>query len=249
METDANDGRPVMFTTEREARIAQVVIDLVHRPADFDPLELLHDLTARAVELLPVRGASITVLDDGRVSYITASDEVCRELTENQVDLYEGPCIDSARTRKPLEPAALDERWPRFAPYAHEAGISAMAAVSLRLPQTLLGALNLFMTHLPCMGGPDLQLAQTLADTTGLTLAHRHELADKNTVLAQLQTALDSRLTIEQAKGMLAGRFGIDMDEAFARLRNHARYQQRKLSDVAAQVARGDVPDAFRPAR
>ncbi|WP_030622721.1 GAF and ANTAR domain-containing protein [Streptomyces sclerotialus] len=241
-----------MFNTEREAHIAQAVFDLAHRPADFDPLELLHDLTAQAVELLPVRGASITILDNDRVNYITASDEVCRELTENQVNLDEGPCLDSARTRKPLEPAELvelAERWPHFAPYAHEADITAIAAVSLRLPQMLLGALNLFMSRPPYMGTPDMQLAQTLADTVGGTLAHRHELADKDTVLAQLQTALDGRVIVEQAKGLLVGRFGIDMDEAFIQLRNYARSQRRKLSDLAAQIARGNVPDEFYPAR
>ncbi|WP_189216739.1 MULTISPECIES: GAF and ANTAR domain-containing protein [Streptomyces] len=234
-----------MHNTERDARIARAVYDLAHRPADFDPLELLHDLTSQAVELLPVRSASITVLDNDRISYITASDEMTRELTEDQVELNEGPCLDSARTRKALVPTELDERWPNFAPRAHAAGITAIAAVSLRLPQMLLGALNLLMTQPPYMGTSDMELAQTLADTTGSTLAHRHELADKNILLAQLRTALDSRVTIEQAKGMLAGRFDIDMDEAFTRLRHHARSQRRKLSDLAAQIARGNVPSEF----
>ncbi|MER6693865.1 GAF and ANTAR domain-containing protein [Streptomyces minutiscleroticus] len=238
-----------MFNTEREAHIAQAVLDLAHRPADFDPLELLHDVTAQAVALLPVRGASITVLDQDAVSYVTASDEVCRQLTEDQIDLDEGPCLDSARTRQPLEPTVLTERWPRFAYRAQAEGVTAVAAVSLRLPQMLLGALNLFLTRPPYLGGPDMQLAQTLADTTGTTLAHRHELADKDTVLTQLQTALDSRLVIEQAKGVLAGRLGIDMDEALARLRATARSRRQKLTDLAARIACGNVPGDLHPTR
>ncbi|MGW7554821.1 GAF and ANTAR domain-containing protein [Streptomyces rimosus] len=246
-----------MTTTDREVRIAHGVLDLAHRRTGFDPLELLHDLTAEAVALLPVRSAGITVLEpDGTgVVYVTASDELCLALEEDQIELNEGPCLDSARSRRPLPVLSLSEppasiRWPRFAPRARRAGITAVAAVNLHLPQLSLGALNLLMAGPPFPGTHDLRLAQTLADAAGAALAFRQQLADKDQVLDQLQAALDSRLVIEQAKGVLSARLGVDMDEAFQRLRTHARSRQQKLTDLAARITRGDVPtDLLEPAR
>ncbi|WP_030670252.1 GAF and ANTAR domain-containing protein [Streptomyces rimosus] len=246
-----------MTTTNRELLIAQGVLDLADRPAGFDPLELLHDLTAQAVALLPVRSAGITVLepDGNTVVYVTASDELCLALEEDQSELNEGPCLDSARAHRALPVLSLSEppgsiRWPRFAPRARRAGITAVAAVNLHLPQLSLGALNLLMAEQPYLGGQDLRLAQTLADAAGTALAFRQQLADKDQVLEQLQTALDSRLVIEQAKGVLSARLSVDMDDAFQRLRAYARSRQQKLTDLSARVTRGDVPaDLLTPVR
>ncbi|MFI0259528.1 ANTAR domain-containing protein [Streptomyces sp. NPDC017056] len=238
-----------MSTTDREIRIAHAVLELTHRRADFDPLELLHDLTAQAVALLPVRCAGITVLDrEGNDAvYVTASDDLCLALEEDQGELNEGPCLDSARTQRPLPVLSLTGppgslRWPRFAPRARRAGIMAVAAVPLRLPQVPLGALNLLMAEPPYPSSRDLRLAQVLADATSTALAFRQEIAEMEQVLGQLQTALDSRLVIEQAKGALSVRLNVSLDEAFQRLRAHARSHQRQLTELSAQVARGQVP-------
>ncbi|MFF3642848.1 ANTAR domain-containing protein [Streptomyces sp. NPDC002564] len=246
-----------MPTTTREIRIARAVLSLTHRPADFDPLELLHDLTAQAVALLPVRCAGITILDeDGDTAvYVTASDELCLALEEDQGELDEGPCIDSARAQRQLPLTSLTDppgatRWPRFAHRARAAGITAVAAVPLRLPHLPLGALNLLMSGPPYPGGHDLQLAQTLCDAAGAALTLRQQLADKEQVLGQLQIALDSRLIIEQAKGVLSVRLDVSMDEAFRRLRAHARSRQQKLTEVSARVVGGRLPgELLDPAR
>ncbi|MEU6844177.1 ANTAR domain-containing protein [Streptomyces sp. NPDC046716] len=238
-----------MSTTDRETRIADAVLVLAHRPMDFDPLELLHDLTGQVVALLPVRCAGVTLLDRNTREpvHVTASDEVCLALERGQSALGEGPCLDSARARRPLPVLSLTEppgslRWPRFAPYARRAGITAVAAVSLCLPQMYLGAMNLMMTRPADVSARDLRLARFLADAAAVALAHQQQLADKDTVLAQLQRALDSRLVIEQAKGVLAARLQLSMDEAFERLRAHARSRQQKLTELSARIARGDVP-------
>ncbi|MGW7414752.1 ANTAR domain-containing protein [Streptomyces sp. NPDC054863] len=238
-----------MSTTDREVRIAQAVLALTHLRADFDPLELLHDLTAQAVALLPVRCAGITVLDHHGDSslYVTASDERCLALEEDQAELNEGPCLDSARSQQDLPVTSLTgppgtTRWPRFALRAREAGITAVAAVSLRLPNGTVGALNLLMAAPPCPSSRDLQLARTLSEATSAALAHRQRLADKDQLAGQLQIALDSRLIIEQAKGVLTARLGVGMDEAFQRLRVHARSRQQKLTELSTLIVRGDVP-------
>jgi len=240
-----------MTSTEREILIAHAVFDLSLRPTGFDPLELLHDLTAQTVALLPVECAGVTVLNlGGRVVYATASDERCLTLEEDQHELNEGPCLDSARGQRPLPVTSLagppgTTRWPRFAARAQEAGISAVAAVLLRLPDIPLGALNLLMTGPPYPSGRDLRLAQTLADATSAALSSRRQFVDKDQVLARVQTALDSRMVVEQAKGVLYERLGVSMDDALQRLRVHARSRQQKLTELSAQVVRGEAPAAL----
>ncbi|WP_229853207.1 ANTAR domain-containing protein [Streptomyces violascens] len=227
---------------------AQAVVDLAARADGFDVLELLHDLTTHAVSLLGVSSAGVTILDEtGQVDYVTASDETCRRLEEDQLELDEGPCVDSTRTGNALAPVLLRadrpsrRRWPRFTPRALAAGITNVAAVPLRTPQHPLGALNLLSTgRVPTR--EDLCLAQVLADAAGVCLQHRQTLLAKDEVICELETALESRIVIEQAKGVLASRLGIDVEEAFVRLRGHARSRQQKLTELAAQITRGSVP-------
>ncbi|WP_181771614.1 GAF and ANTAR domain-containing protein [Amycolatopsis pittospori] len=244
-----------MPTTEREFVVAEAVLSLADRGNDFDPLEMLHDLTTHVVALLPVRSAGITILDEyGQVDYVTASDEVCRRLEEDQIELGEGPCVDSARTGTALTPTTLrpsdspPPRWPRFTPRALRAGITSVAAVPLRDADTVIGALNLMISAPSMPTRHDLRLAQTLADAAVVCLRQRRVLLGKDAIIDQLQTALDSRIVIEQAKGFLAAHCQITVDEAFSRLRSHSRDNQRKLSDLAAQVAQGSIPAHFGPA-
>ncbi|GAA2325995.1 GAF and ANTAR domain-containing protein [Streptomyces kunmingensis] len=239
-----------MTVTTRELDMSRAVLDLVSRPADLDVLELLYDLTAYAAAFLPVR-AGITVLDDGGdVAYLTASDELCRRFEQDQLDLDEGPCLDSARTHEPLPVALLDSeqataRWPRFAPRAVAASITAVAAIPLHTPDLMLGALNLISTGPPLPSGRDLHLVQVLADAAALALTHRRDIVGREETIRQLQTALDSRIVIEQAKGVLAARLQVTMDASFTLLRGHARATQQPLTVLATRIAHRDIPDAL----
>ncbi|MGW8376779.1 ANTAR domain-containing protein [Streptomyces sp. ODS28] len=240
------------MTSERELRVAEAVVDLGHRPPGFDPLELLHDLTAHLSALLPVRSAGVTTAaGSGEVAYLTASDEPCRRLEQDQIDLDEGPCLDSARNREPLPLTDLTDgsgaaaRWPRFVPRARAAGITAVAAVMLETPPLSLGAANLLMSGPPYVDDRDLRLARTLTRATALAFAHRQERNGRDGVAGQLQAALDARLVVEQAKGVLAALLGVGMDEAFTLLRGHARLRGQRLTDLATRIARGDIPAAL----
>ncbi|QCX82607.1 ANTAR domain protein (plasmid) [Streptomyces sp. YIM 121038] len=235
-----------MSVTRHGVLASQAVLDLAWRADGFDVLELLHDLTGHVVGQLGVYSA-LTILDEtGQVDYLTASDETCRRLEEDQIELDEGPCLDSTRTGKALAPALLHtsvahQRWPRFTPRGLRAGITSVAAVPLRTPHHPLGSLNLLSTaRVPTR--EDLRLAQALADAAGISLHHRQALLAKEEIIGQLETALESRIVIEQAKGVLASQLGIDMDEAFARPRRHARSRQQKLTVLASNVAHGDIP-------
>ncbi|MEU6113014.1 GAF and ANTAR domain-containing protein [Streptomyces sp. NPDC047117] len=238
-----------MPTTDRETLVAEAVLDLATRTYECDVLDLLHDLTAYMVSLLGVRAAGATISNEaGKVDYLTASDEMCRQLEEEQLELDEGPCVDSTRSGTVLAPVALHpagpvvQRWPRFAPRALSLGITSAAAVPLRAGEHTVGAVNLMSTAPFPLTERDLRLAQTLADAFGAWLRHRQVLRTKDEIVRQLQRALETRIVIEQAKGVLASRLGIGVDEAFVRLRCHARARQQKLSDLASRIAQGAMP-------
>ncbi|WP_353943923.1 GAF and ANTAR domain-containing protein [Streptomyces sp. HUAS MG91] len=241
-----------MSAVTNDFPVAQAVLDLSSRPDGFDVLELLHDLTAYTVRLGQVHSAGVTILDEtGRVDYLTASDEVCARLEEAQLDLDEGPCVDSARSGEVLPPLLLHpavgafEHWPLFAPRALAEGYSSVAAVPLRISENSLGSLNLLQKGSSPISATNLHAAQLLADATAVRLHHRQTLLASDEVVNQLTTALQSRIVIEQAKGMLAQRLGIDVDAAFKILRGHARSRQLRLIDVARRITRRDFPAEF----
>lgn len=245
-----------MSVLPRDVLVAQAVFDLAARPDGFDVLELMHDLTTHTVFLVGVRSAGVTVMDgEGRVDYLTASDETCRRLEEIQVELGEGPCLDSARSDEVLHPVNLrtkgpgSGRWPRFTPRARAAGYTSVASVPLRVAGAAVGAVNLLHTGPRRVSGVDLELIQVLADTAGARLHQRQAQIARSDVIAQLEAALHSRIVIEQAKGIVAARLGTDVEDAFHRLRAHARSRRQKLTDVARLVIRGDIPADLDAAR
>ncbi|GGX81201.1 transcriptional regulator [Streptomyces minutiscleroticus] len=241
-----------MPTTERETLVAEAVIDLTVHAGGRDFLDVLHDLTAHLVTLLDVRAVGMTILDEaGRLDYLTASDEMCRRLEEDQLELGEGPCVDSTRTGTVLPRVALGpgtpglRRWPRFTPRALCAGILSVAAVPLHVSDNMLVAVNLMSATSGAPTEQDLRLAQLLADATGARLQQRQVLRARDEICDQMETALDTRIVIEQAKGALAARLGVDVEEAFIRLRSHARARQQTLGDLATHVTRGAVPSGL----
>lgn len=238
-----------MPATEREARVAEAVLDLAHRASPFDVLDLLYDLTDQVLALLTVQGAGTTIVDlRGKVRRITASDEHCRKLEEIQIELGDGPCVDSARSNSPLGPIAFGDgspgakRWPRFAAHAHAAGVIAIAAVPLRLSESTIGSLSLINTRSPVATDLDLVVAQALAGAATACFLGRRGRRSNVEIVDQLREALNSRIMIEQTKGVLAERLRISMDEAFARLRGHARTRSVPLKDLAVEVLLGRGP-------
>jgi AmiR/NasT family two-component response regulator len=122
---------------------------------------------------------------------------------------------------------------------ALDAGFQAAHAVPLRLRGDVLGALNLFRSEAVALTTSDLSTAQALADVATITLVQSRATEDARIVRDQLQQALNSRVIIEQAKGVLAERLGCGVEEAFVRLRRHARSNGRRLSEVAREVSEG----------
>jgi transcriptional regulator with GAF, ATPase, and Fis domain len=214
--------------------------------AGFDMIDFLHVLTNRSVQLLDVSAAGLLLADPyGELQVVAASSEAARLLELFQLQNDQGPCLDCFRSGEPVSAADLAaeaDRWPRFAASAQQAGFAAVQALPMRLRDQVIGALNLFRAE-PGAFEPDaVGVGQALADVATISLLHERNMRHSDTLTEQLQTALNSRVIIEQAKGILAERLGIDMNHAFSLMRDHARNSNLRLADVAQSIINGTTP-------
>ncbi|MGD0245896.1 MAG: GAF and ANTAR domain-containing protein [Streptosporangiaceae bacterium] len=137
-------------------------------------------------------------------------------------------------------------RWPLFASFALEAGFRSVAALPMRLREQTIGGLNLFDDRAVPVAPDDQRLAQALADVATIGILQQRSAQRSNLLAEHLQRALNSRVVIEQAKGVLAERNGMSMDAAFDSLRSYARDQNLKLTDLAVAIVHHDFNPAVR---
>jgi transcriptional regulator with GAF, ATPase, and Fis domain len=230
----------------REGLLARTLVELADTMVgDFDVVELLTLLSDRCVDVLDLDAAGIMlVAPDGDLRVIASSSEAMRLLELFELQAHEGPCLDSYRTGRAVlnhDLSTVDDRWPRFAVAALAAGFHSVHALPMRLRGNIIGALNLFHIEQGEMRQADVDAAQALADVATIAILQHREAVEGQHLNEELQVALDSRIVIEQAKGMLAERLGVDMERAFSTLRNHARDHNLLLIDVARDVIRGTL--------
>jgi transcriptional regulator with GAF, ATPase, and Fis domain len=215
--------------------------------ADFDVIDFLHTLTERSVQLLDAAAAGVLLADPrGELRLVAASTEAARVLELFQLQNDQGPCLDCFRTGEPVaapDLTAIGQRWPKFAAAAAQAGFAAVQALPMRLRSQVIGALNLFQAVPGGLGHEDVRVGQALADVATIGLLQERSTRRSETLHEQLQGALNSRVVIEQAKGKLAERLGLDMDQAFTLLRSYARNHNLRLSDLAHAVIDGTQAD------
>ena len=226
-----------------EVQLADVFVEMADTLVDdFDVIEFLHVLTERCVQLLGVSAAGL-LLTDGQdtLQLVAASSERTRLLELIQLQTDQGPCVDCFRTGQPVSVADLPSagRWPRFTAAAAEVGFAAVHALPMRLRDQVIGALNLFDTNPGALDGGRLRVGQALADVATIGLLQERAIRRRDVLTDQLQSALNSRVLIEQAKGVLAERLHVDMATAFVVLRGSARSQNRRLSELAQAVVDG----------
>jgi hypothetical protein len=231
------------MTTIRAERLAEVFVEVADTLVDeFDLVEFLHMVTGQVTSLVDVAAAGLLLADhEGRLQVMAASDEKAKLLELFQLQAQEGPCLDAFRTGVAVMTDDLDgarSTWPLFSPRALAAGFGSVYAFPLRLRTERLGALNLFGTGVGTVAPADIGIVQALADVATIGLLQERAIRRGEVLTEQLQGALNSRIVIEQAKGGLAQRLGITVDEAFDLLRTHARRHHLKLGDVALAVLR-----------
>ncbi|MFI6510936.1 GAF and ANTAR domain-containing protein [Streptosporangium sp. NPDC050855] len=228
-----------------DRRTAQTFVELADTlVVGFDVIDFLQTLAERCVDLLDVDAAGILLADPrGSLTLVAASTEQVRLLELFQLQNEEGPCLDCYHSGRPVicpDLAAPPQRWPRFAAAAHQVGFAAVQAFPLRLRDQVLGAMNLFSATTEAVSPDHVAVAQALADVATIGITHERTLRRQQLVTEQLQHALNSRIVIEQASGMLAERGQIPIAEAFALMRAHARNHNERLSAVARQVTDQD---------
>jgi GAF domain-containing protein len=217
--------------------------------SDFDLTDLLHTLTGHCVSILDAAAAGVMIVDpSGELRVVAASDERTRLLELFELQRDEGPCLDCYRSGHVVTEPDLEatQQWPVFRAEAIDSGFRAAFAVPMRLRDNVIGAVNLFRAERGALTQSDLQTAQVLADIATIGLLQERAVRESRVLADQLQSALNSRIVLEQAKGMLAEHGKMTVDEAFERLRRYSRNHNLRLHEVAQAVTLGQLPpDGF----
>lgn len=229
------------MSTISPERLAEVFIEMADTLVDdFDLIEFLQAVTSHTSELVDARAAGLLLADHhGHLQVMAASDERAEMLELFQVQISEGPCLDCFRQAEPVVNSDLREasdRWPVFAPKAVDSGFRSVHAFPLRLRQETIGALNLFGVDATPMTPTDIRMVQALADVATIGLMQERAVRHSELLSEQLQSALNTRIVIEQAKGALAQIHHTTPDEAFVRLRSYCRRHGLRLGAVALAV-------------
>ncbi len=231
----------------REALMIRAFVGLADTLVDdYDVIDLLDRLAGHSVELLAADSAGILLGDsDATLRVVASTDERTEWMELLQLQADEGPCLDCYRTSAPVsvvDLAGAASRWPRFvAALARRGDYGAVHALPLRLRGEAIGSLNLFHQRPGALAEDDLALGQALADVATIGILSERAIRRGEVVNEQLQAALNSRIVIEQAKGVLAERGELSMDAAFDRLRRYARRNNLRLSEVAREVVLTDL--------
>jgi GAF domain-containing protein len=236
---------------KRESLLISTLVELADNLVDsYDVIDVLTVLSDRCVQTIDAAAAGVLLAwPGGELQFVASSSESMKVLELFQIQANEGPCVDCYRTGAAVVNVALAEegdRWPRFSPRALEQGFRSVHCLPMRLRGRTIGALNLFRTHQGNLDVEDVAVAQGFADVATIAILQHQTSLNASTLNDQLSNALNSRIIIEQAKGMIRQALNCDMDEAFGRLRAHARNHNDGLTEVAMLVVEGKIgPNAL----
>jgi transcriptional regulator with GAF, ATPase, and Fis domain len=209
----------------------------------YDVVDLLQKLVERCHELLEVDSAGILLENaEGALELVASTSEENTLVEVMQIAADAGPCLESFRTRNVVSLPDVEERaerWPDFARTAINQGIHSVYAIPLRLRETTIGTLNLMGNERGELGQYDIRAAQALADVATIGILQERTIRDASAVRDQLQNALNSRVVIEQAKGVVAETSKLSMDAAFNLIRQHARSNSQPITRVAEELVAG----------
>lgn len=227
------------MTSKPAEELAETLVELADTlTAEFDLDDFLRLLANRCVRLLDVNAAGVFLIDHG----VAASSERVTMIESSAQRHEEGPWRDCCRSGEQVavpDLAAEGDRWPKYVAMARRAGFAAVHTLPLRRRAELVGALTLYRTDRGELEKPDTRLAQAMADVATIGILGTRALRQQETLTTQLQYALNSRVIIEQAKGVLAERLGVNTTAAFTTLRSYARSHNTRVSELASSIVDG----------
>ncbi len=198
-------------------------------------------LTVEVADVFELAGAGVSLADGEAMRTVAAQSERAAAMGLIQQQSGVGPCVDSQRTARPVlvnDLADHPRKWREFTKVAATVGVVSVASIPIRLGGVGLGVLDLYHDSQHRWTIQEVRLADRLAR---MAASYAFELHRARRRATHLQRALDSRIVIEQAKGMLAERMGITIDAAFGRLRAHARDNNTPLRAVADAVVHREL--------
>lgn len=230
-----------MTPTSREVRLLELFATLADTLVDdYDVVDLLQTLVDGCEELLDASDAGILLADPtGELELIASTSEAADLVEVMHLGAESGPCIECFLTGAAVsvpDIAADANRWPLFRQAALESGFAAIEAIPMRLRNTTIGTLNLLRSSQGAMPDADLSAARAFADVATIGILHERTLREKESLAGQLQTALNSRVMIEQAKGVVSFTADVPIPEAFTMIRSYARRHGLRLREVAERV-------------
>jgi GAF domain-containing protein len=230
----------------READVVKALVEMSDTLVDdFDVVDVLTALTHRCVSVLDVSAAGVMLASPhGDLHVVAWSSESVRRLELYELQTQQGPCLDAFRTGELIQQSDLvagSAPWPLLADAATDAGFHSVIAAPLRLRDRTIGALNMFRVERIPMPEADRIVARAFADLATVSVLQHRAVAEAQRLNEQLSQALNSRIVIEQAKGVIGERLGIDMDTAFTVLRRYARDNNRRLTEVAQSAIEGTL--------
>ena len=232
---------------DREPLLVSTFVDLTDTMVDnYDVVEFLDHLSTACVHLLHVTDAGLMLAEPpGTLNFVAASSERMRLIELLEIQSNEGPCLDAYRGGEPVVNIDLQEPgspWPTFTEYARQSGYRSVSAVPMRVRDTVIGALNLFDAGQSRLNERDVELAQAFAHVATIGILHERSLREAEAIAEQLRGALQSRVAIEQAKGLVSERAGVSIEAAFEMLRTYSRSHNLRLRDVAEDIAARRIP-------
>jgi transcriptional regulator with GAF, ATPase, and Fis domain len=230
-----------MTEATREQRLVQSFAKFADTlVADYDVVDLLQSLVETCSDLLGVTAAGILLTDgEGELELVASTSEASRLVEVMQLAAWAGPCVESYTTGRVVavpDIAAAPDAWHMFKESARQQGFGSVYAIPMRLRETTIGTLNLLREVKGELPDDDLITAQAFADVATIGILHERSIRESESVRGQLQSALKSRIVIEQAKGVVAQTRRIPVDAAFDLIRTHARSHQMSLLRVSTEL-------------
>lgn len=231
----------------REVRLSAAFVKLADTLiADYDMVDLLDTLVTECTALLDVNAGGLMIADArGELQLVASTSEQADFVEVNQLNAGAGPCLDCFATGVAVSVANIDEtdgKWPAFRAAAAAQGFKSMHATPMRLRGQIIGTMNLFSVRAEQISDHDITVAQALADVATIGILQERSIRDSSILTEQLERALNSRILIEQAKGVMAAASSMDMDEAFSTLRNFSRNNNMSLRSVAEGLVKRTLP-------